>query len=817
MDWTARPIAVLLDSSIRILAVGAAVALLLAALRVRRGAVRHVAWCAVLAAMLAMPVLRMLAASLDVRIDLPRRVALATSHWLPEPNGDRDAAAGLPAASPAGVTRAPESARSFTPMERSSPDGAAPAPPRWPDGAMALYLTGLVAALVRLAIGWRRMHRLAARSRRLSLPGGAVFENDAVAAPVTVGTFAPRILLPTTWTSWPAWKLDAVLAHERAHVERRDPLVLLIVHVNRCLFWFHPLAWWLEREIRSAAEQACDDAAVRATGRPRQYAETLLDVADALRRSGAAVSWHALGAGGSGKLGARIDRALQGGSARTPAYRTAVLALGCALAVGVAAACRQKAAPSAAALQPDPAYAAEREKYRKENEARTADYEAGRTMSLDEAARIEARTRTGTPDMSELERLVIFYTWRDNHPLPWNDLIARRRPIALSIITSYSDRPIAIRASTLFRRSSDPVGREQAAAAWRAQVERAPANAGVLRNASTFFAASDVRLAIDLLERARSIDPDAKVAAPTFTGGARYWSTQLGYLYATAITGRTYTGGFPESGAVDETLSRAIRERMKTSTDAAALAAAGRMLLRAGGPGDGPTRALALEYFDRAGQLDPSLVEARAQAVSTRRHDREWEAWQRLRAAQKGFVDQARIQALKPEDPERQRLLHEAEAQALAQLPERDRFVLLAELARYASYVDARLKKYAEEALALAPKFKDDPAYAITLHEANLTLGRAALAAGDRTRARAYLIDAAKVPPSDDIAYSFEVLSNRALKSFLDSGEHAPVVEYLERMAQVNVVAGERLRKSAEAIKAGRMPDWYQAQSARAN
>ena len=227
----------------------------------------------------------------------------------------------------------------------------------------------------------------AGRSR---FAGGAVFESAAVAAPLTVGTLAPRIVLPSDWTSWPAWKLDAVLAHERAHLRRRDPIVLLIVHVNRCLFWFHPVAWWLDREIRNAAEQACDDAAVSATGRPRQYAETLLDVADALRRSGAAVSWQALGAGGSGNLGARIDRALQGGSARTPPFRTAALALGCVLAVSVAAACRQSATPPVVSLQPDPAMAAERDKNTKEQQARVD--RAGRRAGNEPRRRGAARS-----------------------------------------------------------------------------------------------------------------------------------------------------------------------------------------------------------------------------------------------------------------------------------------------------------------------------------------------------------------------------------------------------------------------------------------
>jgi beta-lactamase regulating signal transducer with metallopeptidase domain len=41
---------------------------------------------------------------------------------------------------------------------------------------------------------------------------------------MTAGIFAPKILLPTAWTLWPDEKLRAVLAHELAHVRRRDPL-----------------------------------------------------------------------------------------------------------------------------------------------------------------------------------------------------------------------------------------------------------------------------------------------------------------------------------------------------------------------------------------------------------------------------------------------------------------------------------------------------------------------------------------------------------------------------------------------------------------
>jgi tetratricopeptide (TPR) repeat protein len=813
MDWIDLAARVLLDSSIRILAVGAVVALLLAALRVRRGAVRHAAWCAVLGAMLAMPALRMLAASLDVRVEIPRGVAIQAGEWLPDPIAPREIPAShAPAAI---VTHPPEPVRAAIPAARSAPPKATLP---WPAMAAAIYLVGLLVMSGRFAVGWYRMRRLGAASLPLSLPGGAVFENAAVTAPLTVGTFAPRILLPSDWTSWPAWKLDAVLAHERSHLRRRDPIVLLIVHVNRCLFWFHPVAWWLDREIRNAAEQACDDAAVSATGRPRQYAETLLDVAEALQRSGRAVSWQALGAGGNGSLGARIDRALQGGSARTPRARTAALAVGCVLAVSGAAACRQGATPPVVSLQPDPAFTAERDKNNQEQKARVAEETAALAMSLDDVARLETAARAKTADASALERLMRFYIWREKHPLSWNELIARRRPVALAIIASQPDQPVAMRASMLFRPSSDPAGREQAAAAWRAAVDREGTNPAVLRNASTFFAASDVRLAIDLLERARAIDPDAKAVALRSPAREGYWSVQLGVLYATAITGRGYMGGFPVSGGIDDALSAAVRERLKTSTDAHLLTAAGSTMIRVTNSGEpSATRALALEYLDRASQLNPSLVEARTQAVTVRRSDREWPAGRRLFAAQTAIIGADRLKALKPDDPERYRLMRESEAKALASLSEHDRFMLLASRTRYVGELGPTARQHAEEALALAAKFKDDPGYAVVLYDANMTLSRVALANGDKPRAIAYLLDASKVPPSDDIAYSFELASNRALKSFLDAGEHAAVVDHMERLAQVSVTAKERLQKSVEAIRAGKMPDWYQWQTARTN
>src|ERR1019366_3853601 len=111
---------------------------------------------------------------------------------------------------------------------------------------------------------------------------------------------------------WPAAQLDAVLTHEHEHARRRDPLFQWIALLNRAVFWFHPLAWWLERRIAALAEEACD-AVVLARGHdPRDYSRYLIDMARSVATSGARIQvWGMAMPGGS--LEERIRRILEGG------------------------------------------------------------------------------------------------------------------------------------------------------------------------------------------------------------------------------------------------------------------------------------------------------------------------------------------------------------------------------------------------------------------------------------------------------------------------------------------------------------------------
>lgn len=128
----------------------------------------------------------------------------------------------------------------------------------------------LACVVIGLAIG----QRLLRGSRETEL---GVRESERVGTPVTLGILRPMIVLPADWREWGPVKLQAVLAHERAHIRRYDPAVQLLSAMHRALSWMSPLSWFLNRQIVRTAEQASDDAAVAALGGRASYAETLLE------------------------------------------------------------------------------------------------------------------------------------------------------------------------------------------------------------------------------------------------------------------------------------------------------------------------------------------------------------------------------------------------------------------------------------------------------------------------------------------------------------------------------------------------------------
>ena len=340
----------LADASLRAALVAAFVAAVLAALRVRAGAARHGAWTVVLVAMLLMPALSRLVPALGVPVPPAARDAVAAA--TPGPRTERNPAATAP---PPLTPPPPERDASHDPALVAPSPGAWPWAASglpWAATALAVYASGMASMLLRLVLGLWGSWRLArgarpidgAPRRRLGALPVRISESGRVVVPVTVGLFRPTVVLPLGWERWPGATLRAVVAHEHAHVARRDPLVAGLASLNRCLFWFHPLAWWLRRALALTAEQACDEAALRTVRAPQAYVDVLRSMAIAVRARGGRFSWEGVGMHGSPSLTRRIAHILRRAPRPTTSpFSTAALGAGCCLIAIAVAACRPAA------------------------------------------------------------------------------------------------------------------------------------------------------------------------------------------------------------------------------------------------------------------------------------------------------------------------------------------------------------------------------------------------------------------------------------------------------------------------------------------
>jgi hypothetical protein len=133
-----------------------------------------------------------------------------------------------------------------------------------------------------------------------------VFESTLVRVPAVVGCLRPVILLPASVIMGlaPSY-LDAVLAHELAHVRRHDYIVNVLQSLVETLLFYHPAVWWCSRQIRIEREHCCDDMVVEAGGDRVGYAAALAQLEE-LRGLQPMLSLHASG----GRLLDRIRRLL---------------------------------------------------------------------------------------------------------------------------------------------------------------------------------------------------------------------------------------------------------------------------------------------------------------------------------------------------------------------------------------------------------------------------------------------------------------------------------------------------------------------------
>jgi len=106
-------------------------------------------------------------------------------------------------------------------------------------------------------------------------------ESLQLEGPAVVGWLRPVILLPVSaLTGLTAQQLEAVIAHELAHVKRLDAFVNLFQMAAETLLFYHPAVWWLSKRIRAERENCCDDVAIAVCGNAVEYARALATMAE---------------------------------------------------------------------------------------------------------------------------------------------------------------------------------------------------------------------------------------------------------------------------------------------------------------------------------------------------------------------------------------------------------------------------------------------------------------------------------------------------------------------------------------------------------
>src|SRR5215217_114126 len=231
---------------------------------------------------------------------------------------------GTPAA-PAGDSSVGRSARDGADAGQGVPPGRVrqARPAAWFPWLVATWLAGVCICAIRLAGGWWQTRRLVRNDAfqadeawlhavdRLSLrlrlhTHVRLLESARIQVPVVIGSLKPVLLLPAAaMAGLSPQQIEAVLAHELAHIRRHDYLVNLVQSIVETVLFYHPGVWWVSHTIRVEREHCCDDLAVSVCGDALLYARALTNI-ETLRHERIGIAMAA----SSGSLLSRVRRLL---------------------------------------------------------------------------------------------------------------------------------------------------------------------------------------------------------------------------------------------------------------------------------------------------------------------------------------------------------------------------------------------------------------------------------------------------------------------------------------------------------------------------
>jgi beta-lactamase regulating signal transducer with metallopeptidase domain len=258
-------IPLLVSSTVKTSVIILAALLATALLRKRSAALRHGVLATALACAAILPVLEPAVPAWDVRPATRAAFVPAMSSW-------------------ASV----EPVRHVAPAPASTRRVGALLAPAWVAGvALSLSLLGIgLARMTWLTLRsepltrgrWRELADATAREYRLTRHV-LLLRSSHPTVLVTWGLLRPRIVLPATAAGWADDRMRIVLAHELAHIRRRDWAVQMGAELLRSVYWFNPLVWIACTRLRRESEHACDDAVLNHGVEAAEYATQLMDLA----------------------------------------------------------------------------------------------------------------------------------------------------------------------------------------------------------------------------------------------------------------------------------------------------------------------------------------------------------------------------------------------------------------------------------------------------------------------------------------------------------------------------------------------------------
>jgi beta-lactamase regulating signal transducer with metallopeptidase domain len=698
--------------SIRALLMAAGTGMVVAALRVRSAMVLHRAWAAVAAAMLLLPAWT----GWGPKLSAPILPAATTPVWvetIETPPELRETAA------------APASAVAL----RNSTAAV-----DWRQAILAVYLGGVTVMLIRLIRGTMQAHRL----MRSATGRDGLATSAQCATPVTVGWLRPVLLLPEGWERWPGDQLDVVLLHEREHARRRDPLVQWVALLNRCVFWFHPLAWWLAAKLAALAEEACDQAVLAHGVDRHEYARQLIEMARSVNAAGVRVTWAGCAGFAAGNLSRRVRRILEAPEREEMSRIRGAAAAGlCGLVLASLLACNMEKTSRPARGRTSMAEQQRRElaaaKDRNREGARISSLVRDASMGLtpERAKAVEAEIKADPENPYRLIELVTYYR-RDNDTKTLNALTMWYIAEHPEQRGNWGQRP-------QWDQVWDQGGYERGRQLWAEQLTKSWDNPYVYMNAAEYLSGNDNDRAEEILLEGQRRFPSAVLHWEVFLARHYAW-TLVGAVGQLSPNRSVVWGNEPGTPPVDGAYAKKIRASLIASKDVELL---DRMVEQL--QASAANRDFAESLVDRMFAIDPQ--------------NRQAHMWR----------DDLRLAALQ-------------QRAKTGGMSEADRMMLLVgQIGRPRSEGDPN------ELVALASLNRANPDYGTAVFVGHLALGEAAMERGDRAGALHELAAAGDAPVTDYMRY--HQIDMSLPRKLVDAGDRTAVAKFLDRCAEFNRTA----------------------------